>query len=161
METKSKTRLKKEMHELQTLGKKLVELSVDRIKSIDMPEKLIEAVLFAKTISKHGALKRQLHYIGAIMRDVDAEPIQQALETDEEARISNVRLFKKAELWRDALVDGDEGVLNEIFSQFPHADHQQIRQLMRNAQKEKLAGKAPKSSRNLFRALKELLDNNP
>ena len=95
MEDKSKTQLKKEMHELQALGKQLVELPVERIKSIEIPEKLAEALLFAKTIKKHGALKRQLHYIGALMRDVDANPIRHALESDEEARVSNVRLFKR------------------------------------------------------------------
>jgi len=157
MEPKSKTRIKQELKKLQNLGKKLAELSPDRINSIDMPEKLKEAVLFAKTIHKYGALSRQLHYIGAIMREVDVDPIRQALQNSEEARLSEVRLFKQAELWRDSLLGGDSELLNEIVDRFPEADRQRMTTLIRNAQKEKLAGKPPKSSRALFRCLKELM----
>lgn len=158
IEHKSKTQIKKEMHDLQNLGKKLVDLSADQLRKIDMPDKLKEAVTSAKKMSKHGALSRQLHYIGAIMRDVDPEPIRQALEFDEESRVKNTQLFKMAELWRDRLIDGDNSVFDEIFEYYPKADSQHLRQLMRNAQKEKATNKPPKSSRALFRALKSLID---
>lgn len=158
MDQKSKTQIKKELLQLQGLGKKLVDLSPEKIARIDMPEKLKEAVLSAKSMRKHGALSRQLHYIGALIREVDPEPIRQALECDEASRVSNARLFKRAELWRDALVEGDESVLEEIFESFPHADRQHLWQLVRNAQKEKLTEKPPRSSRALFRALRDLLD---
>ena len=75
----SKTRKKQQMQELQDLGEELAALSTDRLKKIDIPENLREALREAQRMSSHGAIRRQLQYVGKIMRDVDAEPIRAAL----------------------------------------------------------------------------------
>ncbi|MGC9966131.1 MAG: ribosome biogenesis factor YjgA [Syntrophobacteraceae bacterium] len=81
MEPKSKTQVKKEMLALQALGEKLAELSANQIKKIDMPMELRDALLFAKTINRGEARRRQLQYIGVLMREADPGPIQKALDT--------------------------------------------------------------------------------
>ena len=81
MEPKSKTQVKKEMLALQALGEKLVELTANQIKKIDMPLELRDALLFAKTINRGEARRRQLQYVGVLMREADPEPIQKALDT--------------------------------------------------------------------------------
>lgn len=80
MEPKSKSQVKKELLALQALGEQLVELSADQIKKIDMPLELRDALLFAKTITKGEARRRQLQYIGVLMRETDPEPIRKALD---------------------------------------------------------------------------------
>jgi len=81
MEPKSKSQVKREMLALQNLGQKLMGLATDQIMKIDMPMELRDALLFAKTITKGEARRRQLQYIGVLMREADPEPIQKALDT--------------------------------------------------------------------------------
>jgi len=80
MELLSKTQKKKEALALQDLGEQLVKLSIDQIKSIDMPEKLVQAVILAKKLTKHTAVTRQMQHIGALMRRCDPVPIQEAIQ---------------------------------------------------------------------------------
>ncbi len=156
MEQKSKSQVKREMTALQDMGKKLVELTPAQIGKIEMPEDLREAVLFAKTLRKGEALRRQMQFIGVLMRDVDVEPIQKALDAISRGRRSDAQRFHDLEKWRDRLIDEDDERLNEILTLFPNADRRQMRQLVLNARKERDAGKPPRSSRALFRYLREL-----
>jgi len=80
IEQKSKSQLKREMSALQAMGERLVKLTANQIGAMEMPEDLREAVLFARTLKKHEALRRQMQYIGALMREVDPEPIRKALD---------------------------------------------------------------------------------
>jgi len=153
---KSKSQVKREMHRLQEYGARLVDLSAEQIRKIDMPDSLREAVFAARGMKKHGARSRQIHHIGALMRDVDAEPIINFLDNTEELRLDEARQFKELELWRDSLIEGAEGVFEEIIDQCPEVDRHRLNQLIRNAQKEKAAGKTPKSSRALFKYLREI-----
>ncbi len=87
MEQLSKTRKKKEALSLQALGEQLVKLSSAQLKSIDLPMVLLNAVTLAKSLKKHGAMLRQMQYIGALMRKHDSAPIQEALHRIQQKRI--------------------------------------------------------------------------
>lgn len=155
-ERKSRTQIKKEMIALQKLGERLVDLSASQINEINMDEELKEAILFAKTLTKHGARKRQMQYIGALMRETDVTPIQKSIELIELGQKIDAHEFLKIEKWRNELIQGNKDTLSEIIDLFPELDRQHLNQLVRNAKKEEIAEKPPKSSRTLFRYLKKL-----
>jgi len=161
IEPKSKSQIKKEMLALQALGEKLAELTADQIKKIDMPLELRDALLFAKTINKGEARRRQLQYIGVLMRDADPEPIRKALDTIGRGQTLDATQFKELERWRDELVEGSDRLMEEIVSRFPGADRQTLRQLVLSARKEREGNKPPKASRALFRFLKALSKQQP
>ena len=123
-----------------------------------MEEELKEAVLFAKSLKKHGARRRQLQYIGALMRKTDISPIKKSLELISFGQKIDNQNFMKVEKWRDGLISGDGKTFKEIIAFFPNIDRQHLNQLIRNANKEEKKGKPPKSSRQLFRYLKNLLE---
>ena len=152
----SKTQRKNEMHALQTIGEQLVELNTDRLKQLDLPESLLDAVREAKRITSHGGLRRQMQYIGKLMRHVDAGPIQ--AKFDAWAGVSNQEkaLFHSMERWRTRLLEEDSA-LQEFLGKHPEADVQHLRTLIRNAHKEAAAGKPPKSSRVLFQEIRTLI----
>jgi len=86
MEIKSKTEKKRDALLLQELGKKLFKLPEPELKKIDLPEEIYDALKFARSIKSRGALKRQLQYIGVLMRKIDPEPIKEALRNIEEGK---------------------------------------------------------------------------
>ncbi|BCA64535.1 ribosome biogenesis factor YjgA [Fluviibacter phosphoraccumulans] len=151
----SKTKAKEEMDALQELGKRLVEVSNDRLKKLDIPEILADAVREAKRISSFGALRRQMQYIGKLMRDVDVEPIQEMLdEIDGVSNKANAR-FHALEKQRDKLL-ADESVITALKNQHPDLDVTALRTLRRNALKEQAEQKPPKAYRAIFQLLKSL-----
>ncbi len=153
---KSRTRIKKEMTALQDMGKALVNLPASRLKAISLPEELAAAIHDAKGMTKHEAVRRQLQYIGRLMRDVDIEEVQEHLDAWEQGRAVVTESFQQAESWRDRLVDGDMSALDEIIAKYPQADRQQLRTLALNATRERGKNKPPHSFRALFRAIKTL-----
>lgn len=156
----SKTRRKEEMHELQDLGAALVELSLGQLKRIDLPEDILTAVRDWQRFTKHEAKRRQLQYIGKLMRNTDPEPIQAGLALLRgESAEENAKLHRRERL-RTRFLE-DEKVISEIADAWPHADLTQLRQLRRNALKEQEAGKPPKSFRQIFQVLKELEEHEP
>ncbi|MCP4690940.1 MAG: DUF615 domain-containing protein [Desulfobacterales bacterium] len=156
MEPISRTKKKKEAEHLQLLGEKLVKLPAEQLEEMALPGEIHKAVIFAKTIKKHGALRRQMQYIGKLMRNFDVEPIQEALHHIELGSYEKALAFKELERWRDELVAGNKALIEEILTKCPDADRQQLSQLARNAAKEKLKDKPPKASRSLFRYLKKI-----
>lgn len=156
----SKTRRKEEMHELQDLGAALVELAPSQLKRIELPEDILDAVLDWQRFTKHEAKRRQLQFIGKLMRATDPEPIRAGLALLRgESAEETARLHKRERL-RQRLME-DEKVLSEIAELWPHADLTQLRQLRRNALKEHEAGKPPKSFRAIFQIFKELETHEP
>lgn len=153
---KSRTQLKKEAAALQKMGEKLVTLSPDQLKRMELPAALMDAVRTVRTMKSRGARRRQMQYIGTIMRSVDVEPIEQALLEIEQGAYRQAREFHRIEAWRDQLVAGNDDAVNEILEAFPAADRQRLGQLARSARREKEKNAPPKSARNLFRYLKEL-----
>lgn len=156
---KSKSQLKREMHALQALGKAVVELPPKDLAKIPLPDELAEAVAQARSINSHGALKRQLQFIGRLMRNVDPEPIQQALEAIRLTGQQSSARFHAVEHWRDRILAEGQPALDEFVGQQPQADRQQLRQLMLNAQREAKQGKPPTSARSLFRLLRDMLED--
>lgn len=155
----SKSRLKREMDALQSLGEQLVAVKPERLAKIDMPEKLREALRDAQRFSnKHEAKRRQLQYVGRLMRDVDPAPLQAALdEINGVSAAANARQHALERL-RARLLE-DEAVLGEIAAEHPGADLQHLRQLRRNAIKEAAANKPPRAFRELFRVLRALKED--
>jgi ribosome-associated protein len=151
----SKSQLKREMTALQDLGAELVTLSKERLAKIEMPERLRDALLEAQRITKHEARRRQMQYIGKIMRDVDAAPLRAAM--DEINGVSKAATIRQHQLerLRTRLME-DEAVFSEVARDFPGADVQRLRQLRRNALKESEQGKPPRAYRELFRELRDL-----
>ena len=155
---KSRTRLKKEAEALQKIGAKLAALSDEQLRRINLPTSLIEAVTAIRTMRSHGARRRQLQYIGALMRHVEVSPIEQALMDIDQGAYRQAKEFQRIEQWRDRLVEGDDEAYTEILERFPRANRQRLGQLVRSARKERQNNKPPKSYRNLFRYLRALAD---
>lgn len=154
----SKTKRKKAMDALQDLGGELVELSNDQLKQLVLPDALLIAVKDAKKLTNaRGAQKRQLQYIGRLMRDVDPEPIQAKLDAWNGVSKEQTIKLHLLERWRERLLE-TESALGEFLNSYPDVDVQYLRTLIRNAHKEKAANKPPKSSRALFQLLRETFE---
>ena len=151
----SRTKRKEAVEALQALGVRLVELPTDRLAKVTMPDSLRDAVREAQRISDFEGRRRQLQYIGRLMRDVDPEPLQAAIDAfDGVSAVENARLHRLERL-RAEIMD-DERVLERVLADHPGADIQYLRQLRRNALKERELSKPPKAFRTLFQLLKEL-----
>lgn len=151
----SKSQKKREMAALQDMGAELVELGRDQLKKIDLPEDLRDAVRDAQRFTAHEARRRQMQYIGRLMRDVDPEPIRAALDEIRGISAAAVAKSHALERLRVRLLE-DETVLGEIAHAHPAADLQHLRQLRRNALKERELTKPPRAYRELFRVLRDL-----
>lgn len=154
----SKSALKREMIALQKLGVELVKLSRDQLKKIDMPERLRDAILDAQRFTQHEAHRRQLQYIGKIMRDIDAAPLQAALDEINGISTAATLRLQQLERLRTQLME-DESVCSDIARDYSGADIQLLRQLRRNAIKEAQQNKPPRAYRELFRVLREMQKN--
>ncbi len=152
----SKTRKKKEMKALRKMGEQLVGLSERRLKELDLPLRLFDAVLAAKGIHAHGARLRQIKYIGSIIREIDFEPIKEGLSLMDRNLTKKNAEFHRLEQYRDGFISGDATLFTEIFNEYPNTDRQRLKQLARNAIKEKKAEKGVKHSRTLFKYLREI-----
>lgn len=151
----SKTKLKAEADAAQGIGKKLIGLSKDRLIKLALPEALFDAVLEAKRLTANGAIRRQLQYLGRLMRDIDSAPIVEQLQAWEGKNTQENARFHGMERWRDRLI-AEPVALQEFLNANPQAEIQQLRTLIRNAQREEAAQKPPKSSRELFKLIREL-----
>jgi len=156
----SKTQRKNEMLELQALGAALVELSDSQLAQFTLEPRLREAVDEAKRIKSHGARKRQIQYIGRLMRDLDAEPIRAGLAAIEGGSAQATARHRRLEAWRERLLADDEA-LTEFAAEHPGSDLQALRALIRNARKEAKEQKPPRAYRELFRFVKQCSDSNP
>lgn len=153
----SKTQKKKQMNDLQDLGVALTRLSADTLKSIGLPEDLLQAVLAHKKITSHSALKRQVQYIGRLMREVDPEPIAAYLSQLSGNNAAHNAYLQRLEIWRDRLIT-DDAALTELKSRLPELDVSALHTLIRNARREKAAARPPKAFRALFQQLRQEID---
>jgi len=152
----SKTQRKRDRHALQSLGEELTELTQEQLAELALPERLLDAVLAAKTITKFGALRRQLQYIGRLMHDVDGKAIAARLEAwkgQSRAATAHLHLLER---WRTRLLD-DETALDDLAAAYPGCDTQQLRELVHNVQRERVEGKPPRSYRALFQELRRIV----
>ena len=153
-DTPSKTRKKAQMHALQKLGVELVDLSRDRLESLRLPENLSEAVREAQRITAHEGRRRQMQYIGRLMRDIDPAPIQERLDAWRGVSKAEVARQHALELTREKLI-ADDAALTEFAQKHPDVDLQTLRNLIRNARKETAEGRPPKSFREIFKVIRD------
>ena len=151
----SKSQRKRDMHALQDLGEQLVALSLDQLKKVPMPDSLADAIRDAKRITKHEARRRQMQYVGKLMRNVDPAPIQAQLDVFNGVSKAEVARQHRLERLRNDLLD-DEQTLQTIADTWPDADYQQLRTLRRNALREREQSKPPRAFREIFRVLRDL-----
>jgi len=154
----SKTRRKRQMHELQHAGAELVSLSAEQLARIEMPESLREAVEDARRFHRHEARRRQLQYIGRIMRDIDAGPIVEQLAALKAPSRRQTALFHVAERWRQELL-ADGSALERFVKEFPEADPHRIRSMVDEAREERHAARPPRRFRELFHVLSAIVQD--
>ena len=153
----SRTRRKLDDLALQELGEALVDVPAAKLAELDLPERLRDAIVQARGISKFGALRRQMQYIGRLMREEgDTETIRARLDAWNGVSVEETARLHLIERWRLKLLDDDKG-LEALIADYPRADIQRLRTLIRNTKREKETGKPPKSFRELFQALRETL----
>ncbi|KEQ19070.1 ribosome biogenesis factor YjgA [Endozoicomonas numazuensis] len=152
----SKSELKRDMDELKAIGSRLMEMKPVMLDKLPLNDRLREALDESKRIKSYNARKRHLGFIGKLMRDQDLEPIQKFLDSLDSNSEEYNRRFHQLERWRDRLINEGHDVLTEYLEKYPSADHQHIRQLVRNAQKEAKQEKSPAASRKLFKYLREV-----
>jgi ribosome-associated protein len=157
----SKTQLKKQMHELQDLGEALVALPDDRLDGIPMPESLREAVRELKRTRSHEGRRRQLQYVGKLMRNAEVEPIREAVAAAQLGRARDTLTLHRAERWRTELIESDEA-LTRWMDQHAGTDVQALRSLIRAARKDAAAAPEQRSGRayrELFQFVRQTLDD--
>ena len=154
-ELTSKTRKKKDMLALQDLGAQLVELNEQQLETMRLPESLLDAVQEARRLTKHEARRRQMQYIGRLMRDIDAVPIRDRLDKWLGQGREHTAQLHTLERWQEELLGGDPA-LARFLHEYPGTDSQKLRTLIRNARREQSAAMPPRSYRELFRVLREM-----
>jgi ribosome-associated protein len=153
----SRTKKKQQVEELQKLGAALVDLPPAQLDALALPALLLAAVLEAQRIRSNGAKRRQLQYIGKIMRKVDPEPVRAALAAIDGQSAAARKQQRRLENWRERLI-GDDQALAAFAGEHPDADLQSLRTLIRNARKEIVESKPPRAQRELFRLIRSFND---
>lgn len=154
----SKSRLKRDADELQLLGKRMTELRPDQQAKLPIDGQLRDAIEEYARIKSNGAKRRHLQYVGKLMRTADADAIREVVDRFDSATATHNQLFHEMERWRESLIDGGNDVLQQFIEQHPNADIQHLRQLVRNAQRERQREQAPAQARKLFRYIRDLYD---
>lgn len=157
----SKSMLKRAMHELQDLGEHLLAMPDARLKAIDMPERLRDALDDYKRTRSFEGKRRQLQYIGKVLRSVDAEPLREAVAAFQLGHAQNALALHQAERWRADLIREDKDMLTQWVAEFPDTDLQPLRALIRNARKDAAAAPEQRNGRayrELFQYIKKALE---
>ena len=157
----SKSELKRRVEALQKAGESLIDLTPSQLAKMPLPDELRLAVKEAGNIrKKHAAFKRQRQYIGKLMREIDAEPILEALNDLESTHRTETSQFHEVEYWRDSLL-GDTGAdaLTELLGKHPGLDVQMLRRQVAKAKREKELGRSRREQRDLFALLRGMFEN--
>ena len=155
-ELKSKTEIKREMHQLQDFGQKLVEMSKHQRSRLPLSEDLKYAMIVADKIrNKNEALRRHIRHIAKILVETDLAPIHQAIDVMANKHQQETSKFTRLENLRDELIEQGSEAIEALLTEFEKMERQKLKQLVRNAAKEKKAEKSGKHYRNLFTYLKE------
>lgn len=153
----SKTQRKRHVEALQDLGRVLLELEPSALAKFGLPERLYEAILEAQSIKANGARRRQLQYIGKLMRDVDGEQIQLQIEAFQDGSQARKRYDRLIEGWRDRLINDTNG-LTALLAEYPSVDREATSKLIVQAREEIQNSVAtPKAFRQIYRMLKALI----
>ena len=156
----SKSQRKRAMHELQTLGERLIALDPGRLAELGLPERLTDAIALARGITRHEARRRQMQFIGKLMRDVDPEPLKAALARWQRGPDADRARFARLEQWRDRMLAEPDG-LEQFMDAYPDADRAVLTALVHDARAERIRGSPPHKARALFRAITKVVDDAP
>jgi ribosome-associated protein len=155
-ELKSKTEIKREMHQLQDFAQRLIEMSKHQRSRLPLSDDLKDAMVLAdKITNKHEALRRHIRHTAKILLETDLEPIYQAIEVMANKHQQETAKFIRLEALRDDLITQGNNAVETLITEFPNIERQKLKQLIRNAAKEKKAEKLGKHYKNLFTYLKE------
>ena len=152
----SKSEIKRDAEDLKQLGEKLVNLTKANLTKVPLDDSLKDAIELAQRLQKE-ARRRQLQYIGKLLRSIDAEPIRETLEKIENKHNQQQAMLHKLEILRDELVAKGDAALTDLLNEYPSADRQQLRNLIRAVQKEKEQNKPSKAYREIYQILKTLI----
>ena len=152
----SKSEIKRDAEDLKQLGEKLVNLTKANLTKVPLDDNLKDAIELAQRLQKE-ARRRQLQYIGKLLRSIDAEPIREALEKIENKHNQQQAMLHKLEILRDELITKGDAALTDLLNEHPSADRQQLRNVIRAAQKEKEQNKPSKAYREIYQILKTLI----
>ncbi|OZB13288.1 MAG: hypothetical protein B7X58_09800 [Marinobacter sp. 34-60-7] len=156
----SKSQIKREMHELQDLGKRMLDLSDEQLATLSMNEPLRAAIIESRRIRQREARRRHLQYIGKLLRqEDDPEALDRAIGAFHAGSEEHTRRHHLAERWRDRMINDGDAVVSEFVDYCPSADVQHLRNLVRNARKDAEKQKNTGQSRKLFRALRDWIDD--
>ncbi|MCK2150126.1 MULTISPECIES: ribosome biogenesis factor YjgA [Marinobacter] len=157
---KSKSQLKREMHALQDLGKRMLDLSNDQLETLPISETLRSAIEESRRIRQNEAKRRHLQYVGKIIRqEDDPDALKRAIDAFDAGSEEHTRRHHLAERWRDRMITEGDSVVGEFFNYCPSADMQHLRNLARNARKDVEKQKNTGQARKLFRYLRECIDD--
>jgi ribosome-associated protein len=156
----SRSEQRREALDIRSLGEKLVALAPAHLAKLPIPEGLLEHIYETQRITSHIAHKRQLQFLAKQMRresDETLDAIRDAMEVGGDAKRRETAILHTVETWRSRLLEDGDAALAELLSEFPSADRQHLRQLVRNAGEERKKNKPPHAYRELFKELRELL----
>jgi ribosome-associated protein len=157
----SKSARKRAAHAAQDLGEQLIALPEEVLASLGVPEELAAALREARRISSRAGLARQRQYIGKLMRALDPEPIRAALAARGAVSAREAERFRRVEAWRERLIQGDPSALGELAREYPQIDLEEWTRRIAAARAERARGGHTGAARELFRALRALLDTMP
>ncbi|QDD13185.1 DUF615 domain-containing protein [Candidatus Methylopumilus rimovensis] len=155
--TVSRTQLKLEAEKLQSLGLKLCDLSISKLKALDLPPSLFEAILAMQKITSNGAKRRQSQYIGKLMRNFDATELNTIMTFWDQQELKEKQHFHNIELWRKRLVE-EPGSVNDFLTKFPTEEKPVLLNTIKEALEEKNQDKPPKYNRELFKLVKKIIE---
>ena len=152
----SKSQRKRDAHALQALGEQLVALRPDRLNALPLPDDLREAVLLAQGIKARGGHKRQLQYIGKLMRNIDPEPIQEALARLDGQHAADQRRHHQLEQLRDTLIAARPADIDAFMQRNSQADRATLDKLLHDVRYQSTGSGPPTARRMLFRYLRDI-----
>jgi ribosome-associated protein len=153
----TKTELKRQAHAVQELADRLIASPDDVVSGIGLPDKLSDAIALARRIPGGGALVRQRQFVAKLMRGLDLDPVRAALDAAADAARLDAARFRRAERWRDRLVEGGDAAMAEFAAEFS-AERSALARLVAAAVAEQRSGKPAGAGRKLFRHVQLVLD---
>jgi len=154
----SRSQLKRDSQKLKNLGEQLVDMPENHLQKFDLDESLKSAIYEARRLKNRDARRRQIQYIGKLMRNLDLAEIEQSMNRLNHQSQTYRQHFSKLETWRERLINEGDSAIDALIAIYPDADRQQLRNLQRQANREIELKKPPTASRKLFKYLKELAD---
>lgn len=153
----SKSTLKRDMTALQKIGEMLVDMPQSQLDKIPLPEVLLQAVTLARKLKSGEGKRRQLQFIGKLMRTIEVDPIQTAIKNVKSTNVKETAQFHQAEEWRERLIKEGDNAIQAFLTLYVETDRQKLRQLTRQAQQNRKSGKNTGAEKTLFRYLVDII----